>query len=105
MEINLDVYKGVFEHSKETFKLCGWYTDSENELATGYISHDKINELNLEKGSYTLLFSQSNHLSRSKIEEKFISDITDEERRTEDIRFLIQHNILLFLNYQVDMSW
>lgn len=70
MEINLDVYKGVFEHSKETFKLCGWYTDSGNELATGYISHDKINELNLEKGSYTLLFSQSNHLSRSKIEEK-----------------------------------
>ena len=51
MEINLDVYKGVFEHSKETFKLCGWYTDSGNELATGYISHDKINELNLEKGS------------------------------------------------------
>ena len=70
MEINLDVYKGVFEHSKETFKLCGWYTDSGNELATGYISHDKINELNLEKGSYTLLFSQSNHLSRSKTEEK-----------------------------------
>ena len=70
MEINLDVYKGVFEHSKETFKLCGWYTDSGNELATGYISHDKINELNLEKGPYTLLFSQSNHLSRSKIEEK-----------------------------------
>ena len=70
MEINLDVYKGVFEHSKETFKLCGWYTDSGNKLAIGYISHDKINELNLEKGSYTLLFSQSNHLSRSKIEEK-----------------------------------
>ena len=70
MEINLDVYKGVFEHSKEKFKLCGWYTDSGNELAAGYISHDKINELNLEKGSYTLLFSQSNHLSRSKIEEK-----------------------------------
>ena len=70
MEINLDVYKGVFEHSKETFKLCGWYTDFGNELATGYISHDKINELNLEKGSYTLLFSQSNQLSRSKIEEK-----------------------------------
>ena len=70
MEINLDVYKGVFEHSKETFKLCGWYTDSGNELAIGYISYDKINELNLEKGSYTLLFSQSNHLSRSKIEEK-----------------------------------
>ena len=70
MEINLDVYKGVFEHSKEKFELCGWYTDFGNELATGYISHDKINELNLEKGSYTLLFSQSNHLSRSKIEEK-----------------------------------
>ena len=70
MEINLDVYKGVFEHSKETFKLCGWYTDFGNELATGYISHDKINELNLEKGPYTLLFSQSNHLSRSKTEEK-----------------------------------
>lgn len=70
MEINLDVYKGVFEHSKEKFKLCGWYTDSGNELATGYISQDKINELNLEKGSYTLLFSQSNHLSRSKTEEK-----------------------------------
>ena len=70
MEINLDVYKGVFEHSKEKFKLCGWYTESGNELATGYISHDKINELNLEKGPYTLLFSQSNHLSRSKTEEK-----------------------------------
>ena len=70
MEINLDVYKGVFEHSKEKFRLCGWYTDSGNGLAAGYISHDKINELNLEKGSYTLLFSQSNHLSRSKIEEK-----------------------------------
>ena len=70
MEINLDVYKGVFEHSKEKFKLCGWYTGSGNELAAGYISHDKINELNLEKGSYTLFFSQSNHLSRSKIEEK-----------------------------------
>ena len=70
MEINLDVYKGLFEHSKEKFKLCGWYTDSGNELSIGYISHDKINELNLEKGSYTLLFSQSNHLSRSKIEEK-----------------------------------
>lgn len=70
MEINLDVYKGAFEHSKEKFKLCGWYTDYGKELATGYISHDKINELNLEKGPYTLLFSQSNHLSRSKTEEK-----------------------------------
>ena len=70
MEINLDVYKGAFEHSKEKFELCGWYTDSGNELATGYISQDKINELNLEKGPYTLLFSQSNHLSRSKTEEK-----------------------------------
>ena len=70
MEINLDVYKYVFEHSKEKFKLCGWYTDSGNKLAIGYISHDKINELNLEKGPYTLLFSQSNHLSRSKTEEK-----------------------------------
>ena len=70
MEINLDVYKSAFEHSKEKFELCGWYTDSGNELATGYISQDKINELNLEKGPYTLLFSQSNHLSRSKTEEK-----------------------------------
>ena len=70
MEINLDVYKGVFEHSKEKFELCGWYTDSGNELAIGYISHDKIKELKLEKGPYTLLFSQSNHLSRSKTEEK-----------------------------------
>ena len=70
MEINLDVYKGLFEHSKEKFKPCGWYTDSGNKLAIGYISHDKINELNLEKGPYTLLFSQSNHLSRSKTEEK-----------------------------------
>lgn len=70
MEINLDVYKGLFEHSKEKFKLCGWYTDFGNKLAIGYISHDKINELNLEKGPYTLLFSQSNHLSRSKTEEK-----------------------------------
>ena len=70
MEINLDVYKGAFEHSKEKFELCGWYTDSGNELATGYISQDKINDLNLEKGPYTLLFSQSNHLSRSKTEEK-----------------------------------
>ena len=70
MEINLDVYKGLFEHSKEKFKLCGWYTDSGNKLAIGYISHDKINELNLEKAPYTLLFSQSNHLSRSKTEEK-----------------------------------
>ena len=70
MKINLDVYKGAFEHSKEKFKLCGWYMDSGNKLATGYISHDKINQLNLEKGSYTLLFSQSNHLSRSKTEEK-----------------------------------
>ena len=70
MEINLDVYKGAFEHSKEKFELCGWYTDSGNELTTGYISHDKINELNLEKGPYTLLFSQNNHLSRSKTEEK-----------------------------------
>ena len=70
MEINLDVYKGAFEHSKEKFELCGWYTDSGNELATGYISQDKINELNLEKGPYTLLFSQNNHLSRSKTEEK-----------------------------------
>ena len=70
MEIKLDVYKGAFEHSKEKFELCGWYTDSGNELATGYISQDKINDLNLEKGPYTLLFSQSNHLSRSKTEEK-----------------------------------
>lgn len=70
MEINLDVYKGVFEHSKEKFKLCGWYTDSGNELAIGYISHDKIKELKLEKGPYTLLFSQSDHLNRSKTEEK-----------------------------------
>ena len=70
MEINLDVYKGLFEHSKEKFKLCGWYTDSGNKLAIGYISHDKINELNLEKGPYTLLFSQSDHLNRSKTEEK-----------------------------------
>lgn len=49
MEINLDVYKGVFEHSKEKFELCGWYTDSGNELAIGYISHDKIKELKLER--------------------------------------------------------
>ena len=70
MEINLAVYKGAFEHSKEKFELCGWYTDSGSELAIGYISQDKINELNLEKGPYTLLFSQSNHLSRSKTEEK-----------------------------------
>ena len=83
MEINLDVYKGVFEHSKEKFELCGWYTDSGNELAIGYISHDKIKELKLEKGPYTLLFSQSDHLNRGKI----ISDIADEECRSEDIRF------------------
>ena len=70
MEINLDVYKGLFEHSKEKFKLCGWYTDSGNKLAIGYISHDKIKELKLEKGPYTLLFSQSDHLNRSKTEEK-----------------------------------
>ena len=70
MEINLDVYKGVFEHSKEKFELCGWYTDFGNELAIGYISHDKIKELKLEKGPYTLLFSQSDHLNRSKTEEK-----------------------------------
>ena len=70
MEINLDVYKGAFEHSKEKFELCGWYTDSGNELTTGYISHDKIKELKLEKGPYTLLFSQSDHLNRSKTEEK-----------------------------------
>ena len=70
MEINLDVYKYVFEHSKEKFKLCGWYTDSGNKLAIGYISHDKIKELKLEKGPYTLLFSQSDHLNRSKTEEK-----------------------------------
>ena len=70
MEINLDVYKGLFEHSKEKFELCGWYTDSGNELAIGYISHDKIKELKLEKGPYTLLFSQSDHLNRSKTEEK-----------------------------------
>ena len=70
MEINLDVYKGVFEHSKEKFELCGWYTDSGNELAIGYISHDKIKELKLEKGPYTLLFSQSDHLNRSKTEKK-----------------------------------
>ena len=70
MEINLDVYKGAFEHSKEKFELCGWYTDSGNELTTGYVSHDKIKELKLEKGSYTLLFSQSDHLNRSKTEEK-----------------------------------
>ena len=70
MEINLDVYKGAFEHSKEKFKLCGWYTDSGNELAIGYISHDKIKELKLEKETYTLLFSQSDHLNRSKTEEK-----------------------------------
>ena len=70
MEINLNVYKGAFEHSKEKFELCGWYTDSGNELTTGYVSHDKIKELKLEKGSYTLLFSQSDHLNRSKTEEK-----------------------------------
>ena len=70
MEINLDVYKGAFEHSKEKFELCGWYTDSGNELAIGYISHDKIKELKLEKGPYTLLFSQSDHLNRSKTEEQ-----------------------------------
>lgn len=70
MEINLDVYKGVFEHSKEKFKLCGWYTDSGNKLAIGYISHDKIKALKLEKGPYTLLFSQSDHLNRSKTEGK-----------------------------------
>ena len=70
MEINLDVYKGAFEHSKEKFKLCGWYTDYGNDLAIGYISHDKIKALKLEKGPYTLLFSQSDHLNRSKTEEK-----------------------------------
>ena len=60
----------MFEHSKEKFELCGWYTDSGNELVIGYISHDKIKELKLEKGPYTLLFSQSDHLNRSKTEEK-----------------------------------
>ena len=73
MEINLDVYKGLFEHSKEKFKLCGWYTDSGNKLAIGYISHDKINELNHGKRDpHTLLFSQSNHLSRRQTEENYI---------------------------------
>ena len=43
---------------------------SGNKLAIGYISHDKIKELKLEKGPYTLLFSQSDHLNRSKTEEK-----------------------------------
>ena len=75
MEINLDVYKGVFEHSKEKFELCGWYTDSGNELSIGYISHDKINELSLEKGPYTLLFSQSNHLSRNLIEGAYVTTV------------------------------
>ena len=56
MEINLDVYKGVFEHSKEKFELCGWYTDSGNELAIGYISHDKIKELKPGKGSLYFTF-------------------------------------------------
>ncbi|EEG90340.1 hypothetical protein COPCOM_01577 [Coprococcus comes ATCC 27758] len=56
MEINLDVYKGVFEHSKEKFELCGWYTDSGNELSIGYISHDKINELSLEKRTLYVTF-------------------------------------------------
>ena len=76
MEINLDVYKSAFEHSKEKFKLCGWYTDSGNELSIGYISQDKINELNLEKGPYTLLFNQSDRLSGSKTEEKLYQTLT-----------------------------
>lgn len=76
MEINLDVYKGLFEHSKEKFKLCGWYTDSGNELSIGYISKGKINELNLEKGPYTLLFNQSDRLSGSKTEEKLYQTLT-----------------------------
>lgn len=76
MEINLDVYKSAFEHSKEKFKLCGWYTDSGNELSIGYISQDKINELNLEKGPYTLLFNQSDRLSGSKAEEKLYQTLT-----------------------------
>ena len=75
-EINLDVYKSAFEHSKEKFKLCGWYTDSGNELSIGYISQDKINELNLEKGPYTLLFVQRDRLSGSKTEEKLYQTLT-----------------------------
>lgn len=76
MEINLDVYKSAFEHSKEKFKLCGWYTDSGNELSIGYISQDKINELNLEKRPYTLLFAQRDRLSGSKTEEKLYQTLT-----------------------------
>lgn len=76
MEINLDVYKSAFEHSKEKFKLCGWYTDSGNELSIGYISQDKINELNLEKGPYTLLFAQRDRLSGSTTEEKLYQTLT-----------------------------
>ena len=104
MEINLDVYKGVFEHSKEKFKLCGWYTDSGNELAIGYISYDKINELNLEKGSYTLLFSQSNHLSRSKTEEKLYEDFCSSHVEVNTMVNDILMNTLLMIMAETDKN-
>lgn len=70
MEIDLGVSIGLFDRSKERFKLCGWYKDYCNELSIGYVSKDKVEEWNFPQNHYTLLFRQSDNWGDNKVEEK-----------------------------------
>lgn len=74
MEIDLDVSIGLFEHSKEKFKLCGWYTDHCRELSIGYVSKRKVDSWNIPEDAMTLLFRQSNYLEQQKTEAKLYQD-------------------------------
>lgn len=70
MNIELDVSIGLFKNTKETFKLCGWFEDSSGDQPVGYVSKSKVEEWNLPKDHYTLLFRQADSWGHEKTEEK-----------------------------------
>lgn len=69
MKIELDISIGLFKSRKETFRLCGWFEETSGEQAIGYVSRNIIDEWNIPKDHYTLLFRQADNWSREKTEE------------------------------------
>ena len=79
MEITVDVSIGLFQKGKETFTLCGWFTDHVKETqrsAPGYISFAK-----LEGWGYhvhedaDILLCPSERLNWREVEERLYEDI------------------------------
>ena len=89
MEISLEVEKGLFEKSRETFLLSGWYTDytevSGGE-AQGYISVAKLEDWGGSlKEETELLILQRDTLDGQQAEERLYRDVgleTDAQRFT-----------------------